>query len=144
MLICTANDKFYIGISRRHIQTRLSEHARHSSNQVIHRAIRKYGWDAFEIAILDRVDSYDHHALRLEQFFIEKYDAMAKGYNRTIGGETSAGGGRPRGFKVSVTTKLKMRLAKLGTKQSPEHVERRASTTRGQTYKPRSISNATA
>lgn len=86
----TINNKVYIGQTRVSIELRWKEHLRHAKtgDQVINRAMNKYGVDKFyietlEICDLDVID-------QREIYYIELYDATNKslGYNVSIGGNT--------------------------------------------------------
>lgn len=62
------------------------------SNLVFHRAIRKYGWDDFEWAILE--SSTEESILHLEEFHIRNTNThyhFGSGYNMTFGGEGTLG-----------------------------------------------------
>ena len=89
-----ANDKKYIGQTRCGIEIRLRQHikdSRGNSNYPIHRAIRKYGIENFDVTTIcsTNVD----HLNELEQYYIKKYRTFFKdgGYNLTLGGDGSAG-----------------------------------------------------
>lgn len=86
----TINNKVYIGQTRVSIELRWKEHLRHAKtgDQVINRAMNKYGVDKFyiktlEICDLDVID-------QREIYYIDLYDATNKsfGYNVSIGGNT--------------------------------------------------------
>ena len=49
------------------------------------RAIRKWGWDAFEGRVLEEV--YEDDLDELEMFYIEQFDSYKNGYNETLGGK---------------------------------------------------------
>jgi group I intron endonuclease len=86
----TINNKVYIGQTRTSVEQRWQEHLRHAryGEQVINRAMRKYGVDKFYIETLEicTVDVLDYR----ETYYIDLYDATdkAKGYNVSIGGKT--------------------------------------------------------
>ena len=48
------------------------------------RAIKKWGWDAFEGRVLEEV--YEEDLDELEKFYIEQFDSYKNGYNTTKGG----------------------------------------------------------
>lgn len=55
-----------------------------------YRAIRKYGWNNFEWAIIDDTASSKEELNTLERYYIKQYDSFnnrEKGYNSTSGGE---------------------------------------------------------
>lgn len=86
----TVNSKVYIGQTRTSVAQRWKEHLRHAKygDQVINRAMRKYGVDKFYIETLEICDIsiLDYR----ETYYIELYDSTdkSKGYNVSIGGST--------------------------------------------------------
>lgn len=86
----TVNNKVYIGQTKNTIKQRWQEHVRHAryGDQVINRAMRKYGIDKFYIETLEicTVDVLDYR----EMFYIDLYNSTdkTKGYNVSIGGKT--------------------------------------------------------
>ena len=86
----TINNKVYIGQTRVSVEQRWKEHLRHAQygEQVINRAMKKYGIDKFYIETLE-VCSVDILNYR-EMYYIDLYDSTnkSKGYNVSIGGNT--------------------------------------------------------
>lgn len=86
----TVNSKVYIGQTRTSIEQRWKEHLRHAQygDQVINRAMKKYGVDKFYIETLEICDVsiLDER----EIYYIDLYDSTdkSKGYNVSIGGNT--------------------------------------------------------
>lgn len=86
----TVNSKVYIGQTRTSVKQRWKEHLRHAQygDQVINRAMKKYGVDKFYIETLEICDTnvLDYR----EMFYIDLYDSTdkSKGYNVSIGGNT--------------------------------------------------------
>lgn len=86
----TINSKVYIGQTKVSVETRWQEHLRHAKygDQVINRAMRKYGIDKFYIETLEICDIsvIDYR----EMYYIDLYDSTnkSKGYNVSIGGKT--------------------------------------------------------
>lgn len=86
----TINNKVYIGQTKVSVETRWQEHLRHSKygDQVINRAMRKYGVNKFYIETLEICDIniIDYR----EMYYIDLYDSTnkSKGYNVSIGGKT--------------------------------------------------------
>lgn len=82
------NEKVYIGQSVNAVN-RFAQHkseARLKSNQMlIHKAIRKYGEEHFELVILEKqIENFDER----ERFWIQFYNSLQpNGYNICIGGE---------------------------------------------------------
>lgn len=90
------NNKKYIGQTRCGIKIRLKQHikdSRKKDNCPIHRAIKKYGIENFDVTIICSTDFA--HLNELEQYYIKKYRTFFKdgGYNLTFGGDGSAGSG---------------------------------------------------
>lgn len=86
----TVNSKVYIGQTRTSVSQRWKEHLRHAryGDQIINRAMKKYGVDKFYIETLEicDVEVLDYR----EMYYIDLYDATdkSKGYNVSIGGNT--------------------------------------------------------
>lgn len=86
----TVNQKVYIGQTKVNIEQRWKEHLRHApyGDQVINRAMRKYGVDNFTLKILETcfLKNIDER----EIYYIAKYDSTNKnkGYNVSLGGQT--------------------------------------------------------
>ena len=86
----TVNDKVYIGQTRASVEQRWKEHLRHAQygDQIINRAMRKYGVDKFYIETLEicNISVLDER----EIYYIDLYDSIdkSKGYNVSIGGNT--------------------------------------------------------
>ena len=86
----TINNKVYIGQTRTSVNQRWSEHLRHAryGDQVINRAMRKYGIDKFYIETLEICEVLELD--KREMYYIDLYDSTdkSKGYNVSIGGNT--------------------------------------------------------
>lgn len=86
----TVNRKVYIGQTRTSVEQRWKEHLRHAQygDQVINKAMRKYGTDKFYIETLEicSTELLDYR----EIYYIDLYDSTnkSKGYNVSIGGNT--------------------------------------------------------
>ena len=80
------NQKSYIGITMNIIE-RIGKHRRSNvKNMVIHHAIRKYGWNAFDWEILERC--IKENLMYRERIYIAMFDTYKGfGYNQTNGGE---------------------------------------------------------
>lgn len=94
------NGEAYVGKTIKPLAVRWAEHvraAKHGSSYALHRAIRKYGEDAFGQRVLKYVDRAQLNAQEI--FFIKKYHTFtgdskyAGGYNLMPGGEGGAMGG---------------------------------------------------
>lgn len=117
------NGKVYIGFDS-NWPKRKSVHKSSSKNKSndtkFYRAIRKYGWDAFEWHILYQSENQEHTLNVMESFFIEKYDSFNNGYNSTLGGDGVFG------LIVSEETKKKIsEKNKIPKPQTKEHIEKR-------------------
>lgn len=89
------NAKVYIGQTSRTIEERWREHITDAygrdkeSRFAFHRAILKYGKDAFLVEEIEECDSSELDAR--ERYWIEYYDAYHKGYNADFGGRSNRG-----------------------------------------------------
>src|SRR6058998_2478952 len=93
----TDNGKGYVGITAGSADRRFRAHcylalAKKHPRGAIHRAIRKYGPDAFEMSVLATVATWDE-AQELDKAFIlqEHTFTTESGYNMTRGGEGALG-----------------------------------------------------
>lgn len=78
----------YIGSTTKEIELRLQDHLRKSAKKVdnkFHKAIENFGSQAFEIELLDEVETTDELAQK-EIHYIEAYNTMKNGYNSDRGG----------------------------------------------------------
>lgn len=84
------NNKIYIGQTRTSIEQRWQEHVRHSNygNQLINRAMKKYGIENFCIEELECCDISDLDYKEI--YYIKKFNSTNKdiGYNVSLGGLT--------------------------------------------------------
>ena len=81
------NSKCYVGLTTRNITIRFKEHLKlleSSRNQLIHKAIKKYGKENFYIELLEECD--ENIMSEREQYYISFYDTIMSGYNLTNGG----------------------------------------------------------
>ena len=105
------NNKKYVGFTSMTIPERMGQHrhkANNGSKSIIHNAIRKYGWDKFEVSILyegkDALDREDSYIKRMGD------------YNIASGGSANQKG---RTWKWSEEQKLNVK-GKIGVK--PGHI----------------------
>lgn len=78
------NNKKYIGLTTRNVNTRFEEHCK--ADSYIGNAIRKYGPDNFCLEILDTAKCQEELANK-EIEWIAKEGTFGKGYNMTNGGD---------------------------------------------------------
>ena len=115
-MLTSPSGKRYIGQTI-NLRNRMQKYAcNDSKGQVaIYRAIKKYGWENFDVDILLDVKRNDNirEVLNIfESAFIKKFNTIDPyGYNLTYGGDYK---------KLSASTIEKMRLANLGQKRTPE------------------------
>jgi group I intron endonuclease len=86
-MISSPKGKVYIGRTE-NFNRRMVEHknsAKKGSTFSIHKAIRKYGWDAMSKIIIAEVYG-DDNAQILEESLIVKHNSVREGYNDTYGG----------------------------------------------------------
>jgi group I intron endonuclease len=90
------NGKVYIGKSTRPVSYRWQRHQKDAltGRNYFHAAIRKYGIDAFDIAVLG-VANTRKQLIELEKRYIAQYesDNRTKGYNLTKGGDGGCASG---------------------------------------------------
>ena len=93
-----ANGKMYIGQTNGTVSARFNRHIKLSAtnNEVLYRAIRKYGVDNFIVETIDTANSKVQLDDK-ESFWIEKLKTFigfidCKGYNMTLGGDGRKGG----------------------------------------------------
>lgn len=108
------NGKSYVGITKQSVDARFKQGFGYESQQLMWRAIQKYGWDNIEhIVLADNLSK--EWACKLEQDLIWKYELNNPeyGYNITSGGDGFFG-------HHSEETKEKLRQINLGKKVSDE------------------------
>lgn len=95
------NGKVYIGQTY-NLQTRLNSHKSKALNtkNKFYNAVRKYGWENFELSILSTITANTKEDLsilldKLEIEYIRQYNSYKSGYNSTLGGHSK------RGYKLS-------------------------------------------
>lgn len=118
--IWTRNDiPCYVGITDRDIFSRIREHLKYVKGGFFQRKLRKYK-NEFKCYILDSNTDYNKlkelERMYIKQYNTYKYDNQEFGYNLTLGGDGSVG------YKHNDSNKEKMRVAKLGIKQSEKHI----------------------
>lgn len=102
----TPNNKYYIGITKFKPSYRWGKDGYGYREQLLWRAIQKYGWDNIQhIVLADNLSK--EWACKLEQDLIWKYKSNNPkyGYNLSIGGDSNAG------YHQSEDAKLKISIA---------------------------------
>lgn len=95
-LMCTITSKCYIGITRRQPEERLKEHRRKAPYAMRKDARRYKPFDEhFKMLVLAETGSKAEAEL-LEEFFIWKFDTVARGYNTCFAASDCYLLGRPR------------------------------------------------
>lgn len=85
------NGKQYVGQTTKKLNLRWNEHTSNQSQSVLHKAIRKYGKDAFLVETLHCCDTKEEMDF-VEIFYISFLNTKApNGYNLTDGGEGRSG-----------------------------------------------------
>lgn len=89
------NGMMYVGKTAVTVVARLKSHHREKNKSYLSRAIRKYGWDNFEVKVVyEGVNEREINAV--ERGLIAEYGTFApRGYNLTIGGDGVSGLKRP-------------------------------------------------
>lgn len=128
---CRVSKKSYIGITSMRLERRWSAHVsagnRGKSKAPFHCAIRKYGAQAFDLAVLETHSSQADVVAAEIRLIAERNTLTPHGYNRASGGE----GAPCVGTKWTQERRAKMVLALTGRKIPPEIVERVAAKLRG-------------
>jgi group I intron endonuclease len=123
-LTCKINGKIYVGKSV-DINRRIKDHKRGRDGYLFKRAIKKHGWDSFDLEILEIVKNFDKlkdnsSLLDREAYYIELFDStnLEKGYNLCKHSNDTTG------THLSEEHKAKLRIANLGRKMSRESIEK--------------------
>lgn len=77
------NNKIYIGLTTRTVESRWKEHCRHNS-QMIDKAIEEFGKENFSIETIEECE--EENLDEREKYWITYYDSFNNGYNNTLGG----------------------------------------------------------
>ncbi len=88
------NGKCYVGKTTYSFETRKKAHIRESLREKpkthFHKALRKWGLDAFDWQIIEVAES-EEELNKLEQLHISKENSYVAGYNQTLGGDGQKG-----------------------------------------------------
>ena len=115
VVTCINSRKQYVGKTSRLLDARWKWHCYSAltlqSSTHFHRAIRKYGVEAFELKVVQECLTNDELNVA-EIAWIAKLNTFPDGYNETRGGE-----GTP-GYRHTADAKRKMSLARLGERNA--------------------------
>ena len=107
------NGKIYVGKTKRTLAVRVNEHIKGAADSLIHRAIIKYGFENFEVSVLEKCNSMEELNER-EKFWISKLNSkVPNGYNLTDGGDGGLG------HVVTLETRQKISTSKTGKSGHP-------------------------
>jgi len=104
----TLNNKQYIGVTNNSLQERWKSHL--YDNNVISKAIKKYGKEHFSIEAIHECDTMDEAYSLEPKFIIEHNTQYPNGYNISLGGKGSQVGKRkptPEHVKQKIRESLK-------------------------------------
>ena len=117
------NSKKYVGYTSFDLKDRIARHlsdAKRGSKFLIHKAIRKYGWDNFKAEEIYMSRDEDHTRKFMEPFFVTEYRAFGQyGYNMTPGGDAH---GTPTRERISAAKKGKPQPWALGNKTRSNYI----------------------
>lgn len=124
-LICKDGEPKYVGFTNRSIEQRWAKHikdAKHGSEFVLHKAIRKYGPDAFTISLEVEHENEEYCLNELEKLTIESYGTHVDegGYNMTYGGEGTLGHKHSAESIEKISAAKKGNKSRIGRKHSDE------------------------
>lgn len=114
VIVNNVNEKLYVGKTGNpddRLRTHICAAKRGESGSILYNAMRKYGFDAFEMFLLETNES-ETTIFERERYWISTLDTKRNGYNMTDGGEGASGA------VVSAETRKKKSLA---TKGLPGH-----------------------
>lgn len=93
----TANDKVYIGMTRKTLGERKARHLKdcanincRSYNYKLYQAMRKIGVDKFKFEKIE--ECKDDELEEKERVYIQQYDSVRNGYNSAYGGAANHSG----------------------------------------------------
>jgi len=124
-ILIFTNGKKYVGITTRRCEERKREHLSCSRNEnpkyILHKAIKLYGENSFDMIILETTKNVNELKL-LEKKYIQLHNTYFEnglGYNMSLGGEGNFG------YKFTDEIKLKMsQIRKELIKNNPEILEK--------------------
>ncbi len=103
------NGKSYVGFTK-DVKKRMRMH-RYDGNKLVpkfavHKAIKKYGWDTFDVSVLAGTPDKRYALEFLEPMYIAQFNCLGEGYNLTRGGEGTA-----EIVRKPLTTEQKLRIS---------------------------------
>lgn len=106
------NNKCYIGKTTKELDVRINGHIYTSRQGTSHlsKAIRKYGFESFEISVLEDSICTEELLNHQEIYWICLYDSFNTGYNMTRGGEGHSG----KEVSVETRSKISESIKKIG------------------------------
>ena len=118
-IVCTVNNKVYIGQTNKTLEERLKRHFKASreertKNVKFYRAIRKYGESNFNIFLIEEVNNQEELNER-EFYWINKYNSVVEGYNSKAS-KGKCGGDTLTNHWNKEAISQKIRESKLGDK----------------------------
>ena len=120
----TINGKQYVGYTI-DLEKRLSSHKSADTDTHFYRAIRKYGWENFDVDVIFEHDDEKWTLAVMEPHFIAWYDTYHNGYNLTEGGEGALG------RCVSEDTRSRIGDALRGKRKSDAHRKKLSDSLKG-------------
>lgn len=114
---CLTSGKSYIGITE-DFERRLAMHwsrARSGSQAVLHKAIRKYSENNFNVKLIEKVETWEKACEREIYYIKDLKTKIPDGYNMTNGGEGTLG------LIVSKEVKQKLSIAHKGLQVGEKH-----------------------
>jgi group I intron endonuclease len=133
------NGKLYVGQTTKNLSIRFQSHWKESKRtdkpqRAVCKALRKYGFESFEIRPIDVVKCETPEQLKEELdlkeiHFIKIYDTM----NRKVGYNLTLGGGGPLGHVVSEDVRKRTSNTMKGVKKSEETKKRMSEAQQGRT-----------
>jgi group I intron endonuclease len=132
------SSRVYVGMTRESVAKRWKQHcydvARKSRNYHFASALRKYGYDAFDVYVIE-CDIPDDQLKGMERLYIRRLSADMRcfGFNSTEGGDCAPSSHPEVRAKISAAQlgkrlteehKRKLSIAGIGRKRSPETIEK--------------------
>ena len=132
----TLNGKLYVGKTTTPLNQRMASHR--CADTVIGKAIRKHGWENFNVEVLEECETPEQLNER-EIFWIAELNCKTpNGYNRSDGGDGATG------CSCSDEKRAKLSAANKGKKKSPEHRAKIGAGNRGKKQTPEAIAKISA